>query len=244
MASKKSFNFPKPGGVTPVIAAGQWPCTICGGGVACIGGMCAACAGSVMGNGGPGGWTAVSTTNAAPGPALTAASIAGARAHLVAMLGEQQAKPSPLPRADMQVVDLIGWRIWRVLDACYLSSITAEAIWLPGEPMEAAVVEDHGAAANGIHVFKEKAGAIREAVTYLAAGTRQGSAGYAIGSVLLWGDVVEHERGYRAERAKILTIDDLMLHGKSPWHEETKKALAFLRERYGVVPRGTSEEGE
>lgn len=203
-------------------------CLLCSKARVVIGGLCADCAGSVVG--GSGSWTVVNTTNAAPGPAVTAASIRAAAAQIL-QARHAPGMQEPLPRADMQVVDLIGWRIWRVLGG-YLGSITAEAIWLPGEPMEAAVVEDHGAAANGIHVFKTMAGAIREAALY--ASRAEQHTGYAIGSVLLWGDVVEHERGYRAERAMILSIDDLMWQGKPPWHEETKRALAFLRERYGV----------
>lgn len=116
--------------------------------------------------------------------------------------------------------------------SAYLRSLTAETIWLPGEPMEASEVTDHGVAANGVHVFKDKVAALREMTAYL---NQRHDCSYALGSVLLWGDVVEHERGYRAERAKILSIDDVVWEGKPPWAEETKRALAFLRERYGVA---------
>lgn len=60
------------------------------------------------------------------------------------------------------------------------------------------------------------------------------AATYAISTVQLWGEVVEHERGYRAERAMIRSLDGVVLPNKTPWDTETTKALAFLRERYGV----------
>lgn len=140
-----------------------------------------------------------------------------------------------LPRDDLRLVDLIGWRIWRVTASGYLRSLTVDVIWLPGEPMEAAEVTDHGAASNGIHVFMERVAALKEMTTYLDLRGPPIGSNFALGSVLLWGEVVEHERGYRAERAKILSIDDVVWDGKPPWDGETKKALAFLRERYGVA---------
>jgi hypothetical protein len=162
--------------------------------------------------------------------------VAGGVTHFV----RQEAKPEPLPRADMQVCDLIGWRVWRITSLGYLRSLTADAIWLPGVPMEApAVVDSHGATKTGgtdlgIHVFKERNGAILEVENY--ASRYEQHVGYAVGSVLLWGEVVEHERGYRAERAKIKSIDDVTWKGKPPWDKETAEVLAFLRARYGVAP--------
>lgn len=157
-------------------------------------------------------------------------------------------KPEPLPRADMQVRDLIGWRVWRITSLGYLRSLTADAIWLPGVPMEATGVSDSNApilkaSDLGIHVFAERNGAVLEVEQYVRMeGSNNHS--YAIGSVLLWGEVVEHERGYRAERAKIKSIDDVTWRGKPPWDKETAEVLGFLRARYGVqVPRGTKIEG-
>jgi hypothetical protein len=152
----------------------------------------------------------------------------------------QESAPDPLPRADMQVCDLFGWRVWRITSLGYLRSLTADAIWLPGVPMEARTVVDDPKGGvlqgsdYGIHVFKERHGAVLEVDTY--AGVTGSGGSYAIGSVLLWGEVVEHERGYRAERAKIKSIDDVTWKGKPPWDKETAEVLAFLRARYGVAP--------
>lgn len=203
----------------------QAQCALCGLPIAGPSGMCARCEMAVRGalNPMPGGFTKVASGIIPFGMA------AAARQEMAAL--QQQ----PLPRGDMILADIIGWRIWRVTGSAYLRSLTAKTIWFPGEPMEAAEVADHGAGKDGVHVFKERAGAVKELSLYL---DHVKGASYALGSVLLWGDVVEHERGYRAERAKIVSIDDVVWEGKPPWAEETKKALAFLRERYGV-PQGT-----
>ena len=51
---------------------------------------------------------------------------------------------------------------------------------------------------------------------------------YVIGTVDLWGTVIEHERGYRAEFASVATLDDVI----------GKVDLEALRRRYRV--RGSS----
>ncbi len=138
---------------------------------------------------------------------------------------DPQPAAEPIPRADMQVFDLIGWRVWRLTSSGHLMSLSASAVWLPGEPMAGEVGDHNG---RGVHVFKGRAPAIAEIA--------QQPGPFVVGSVILWGDVVEHERGYRAERAKIVSLDDVILPNASPWSDECGKALAFLRKRYGVEP--------
>jgi hypothetical protein len=48
---------------------------------------------------------------------------------------------------------------------------------------------------------------------------------FVIGTALLWGDVVEHERGWRASMAKVKSIDSVVLGNVD---------LSALRERYGL----------
>ena len=257
VASKKSFSFPSTklsaaGMVMPIPQPVQG-CPICAVHPAGPGGLCAACAGEVFGQGA--GRTCACgksySTNYPMCPrCMQMLGIAQGMAQPgigggAMTVARSAPKPTPLPRADMQVVDLIGWRVWRITSLGYLRSLTADVIWLPGVPMEApAVVDTHaqgsGSGADyGVHVFKERNGAILEVENY--ASRSEQHVGYAVGSVLLWGDVVEHERGYRAERAKILSIDDVTWKGKPPWDKETGEVLGFLRQRYGLVPRGTDE---
>jgi len=155
--------------------------------------------------------------------------------------------PEALPKDDARRVDLIGWRIWRVTSLGYLQAITADSIYMPGVAMVAHTeIGDAQSTASGVHAFKDFAGVAKESDDY----RKQVGGAYAIGTVQLWGEVVEHERGYRAERAMIRSIDGVVLPNKSPWDKEPAAALAFLRERYGVgahieapsVPEGASDE--
>lgn len=239
----------------PIVLA---KCQICGvPGLPAPGGVCSACA-TAMGMPGvhkcPQCGSSYSTTDAACPACMVKmmqimfrTTVAPPSSASITHFPRQE--PEPLPRADMQVRDLIGWRVWRITSLGYLRSLTADAIWLPGVPMEADGVVDTAMTPGGsprslgIHVFAERNGAILEVETYdRMEGSNNHS--YAIGSVLLWGEVVEHERGYRAERAKIKSIDDVTWHGKPPWDKETAEVLGFLRARYGVqVPRGTKTKG-
>lgn len=129
-----------------------------------------------------------------------------------------------LPRDELpSIQDLIGWRLWRITLTGYLHSLSTPAVWLPGEPMRGTVGDRGG---SGVYAFKKRTDAI-----LAADGT---PSAYAVGSVILWGDVVEHERGYRAERALIRSLDDVVWQPYPPWSSDIKAALAFLRERYGV----------
>ena len=144
----------------------------------------------------------------------------------IGLFGQQLAPsspPAPLARSDIQVRDLIGWRVWRVTSAGYLQSLSASAIWLPDEPMTGIVGDYDG---RGVHVFTTRANAIAVVANH---GGR-----FAIGSVKLWGEVVEHEQGYRAENARIMSIDDVIWDTEPPWSDTVAKALTYLRSRYGV----------
>jgi hypothetical protein len=117
-----------------------------------------------------------------------------AQPHPLAHLGAAE-PPKPLPTAGITVGELIGWRIWKVRPTDrLLESYSAERIWLPGEPMEGQP-DDHGGA--GVWAFKE---AYRAAV-------KSQECFSALGTVWLWGNVIEHAEGYRAEFAEIRSID-------------------------------------
>lgn len=117
-----------------------------------------------------------------------------------------------------KVEDLIGWRVWTIrglppsYGAPHLWSFSAGHRWKPDEPMTG-VPGDHDAA--GVWAFKTEEAARRKML--------QSGPGHAYGSVRLWGQVVEHTEGYRAEFARVLTIEDAT----------DRSALPELRERYG-----------
>jgi hypothetical protein len=108
---------------------------------------------------------------------------------------------------------ILAWRAW-VLDTSgsrpELSSIVYRTPWPAREPLRSTCEAGGCLAARwpahrhtcGIHAFKERAGA--EDFPSSWERLRFGPAAhdeYVIGRVSLWGHVVEHEAGYRAELA-------------------------------------------
>jgi hypothetical protein len=118
---------------------------------------------------------------------------------------------------------LIGWRVWCVVrdgDELRLGSVIQDDVW----PVGAAFVarcraheppanrrllrepEEHVAPAAGctcgIYAAREPAGAW----TYLRGRDEPHTVARVIGRVMLWGRVVEHEDGWRAERAFPLDV--------------------------------------
>lgn len=131
-------------------------------------------------------------------------------------IGFKNPPPSPsfqVEQLDPQLLDLTAYRVWRIKDS-YLISTATNKIWLPNQIMEGDVQ-----AQMGVYAYKTLLGAIEHSSTE-----------FAIGSVRLWGDTIEHENGYRASSARIIEIIDVMVG--TPWSQERRDALAFFRAKY------------
>lgn len=124
--------------------------------------------------------------------------------------------PKPIPAAGMKVEDLIGWRIWRLRNG-YLTAFSRDYAWLPGE-VEEGTPGDHDGA--GIWAFKTRRRAISKLI--------ETSAPHVWGSIRMWGSVVEHSEGFRATKARIVSLDGAT-DGVSD------EAFERLRRRYGVA---------
>jgi len=106
--------------------------------------------------------------------------------------------------------EFVGYRAW-MLNGDYLQSFNG-ALWMPESHMEGDV-----RAGYGIFAFKEK--------KYLDAELRHSllmAKGFALGTVSMWGEVIEHREGYRAQYARVRSIDH------TPWHFERVRALYHL----------------
>jgi hypothetical protein len=133
--------------------------------------------------------------------------------------------PPPPPKiedAGITVGEITAFRVWRYRRG-FLFSMAADAGWAPGEPMRGDVSGGY----LGVHAWKSMA----EAITY-GGGHTFGGEPVVLGRVALWGEVIEHERGYRAECAKITALDDVMTDRR----RDGLAILAELRERYGLTP--------
>lgn len=96
-----------------------------------------------------------------------------------------------VPKTDTVIAgEIIAWRAWRT-DGNKLYSTYIGCQWDYKEPM-------FGVPGKGFGIFAMK----ERRPVYLRYG-----GGCVIGQVALWGDVVEHKAGYRAEYARVVSLD-------------------------------------
>jgi len=121
----------------------------------------------------------------------------------------------------LRMQPIIGWRAWIAsTEPPRLWSLARPATWAPGELVEAHATPTSDPRA-GIHAFRTCAEALGEFMGGWGDGL-------VLGSVAMWGQVVEHERGFRAQYAYPQT---LVLPGSwdswGPWADsDTVRALA------------------
>ncbi len=102
-----------------------------------------------------------------------------------------------------RVGEIIAYRAWRVIKPGWLRSgddrlhsvLIKDYVWHPDEPASGDV-RTHGIYSCR-HVIRSK-----EEYWYSV-----GSASLLFGKVKIWGEVVEHEWGYRAQFGKIVSLD-------------------------------------
>lgn len=143
----------------------------------------------------------------------------------------------PIENAGIRTGEIVALRGWRICDGRLFSIHRYECEWLPDRPMTGDVRQEYG-----VHAFKvrddlltyigerhllESMGWIAARFDYDQYGPRRDP--FVIGTVALWGEVIEHERGYRAEFAKIQSLDEVVCaQGDAP------ALLAALRDRFGL----------
>lgn len=143
-----------------------------------------------------------------------------------------------IENAGIRAGEIIAYRGWRVEGETLRSVYKRDHVWEPHVPMTGDVRGEYG-----VHAFKEAA----HLRTYIASyqlhdmtahyltralywGTEEPEGKvkmsvYAIGQVALWGEVIEHDRGYRAEFAKIIKIERLS-------GDPSEERLQLLRSKY------------
>lgn len=159
-------------------------------------------------------------------------------------LGNQQLSPQMLRYAEqvgmrvqpLESKDYFGevtaWRCWRmpvrpVLTSCHVTQF----IWMPGAIEEADAgehLEDDGA--HGLYAWKDE----RLATNYAVECCNSSASPIVVGSVKLWGTIITHERGYRAQYAKITSLDFIACAYTEPHHD--RDTMEMLRERYQLEP--------
>lgn len=141
----------------------------------------------------------------------------------------------PIEDTGLRIGEVTATRCWRLIEDRLHSTYKTEYIWEPDSPMIGDVRDEYG-----VHAFKEITYVIEYAheITHWdwmwsldAAGLEFEEAAPAptivIGTVSLWGEIVEHDKGYRAEFARIKTLDSVVGGGEHA-------ILVALRKYYGV----------
>jgi len=147
---------------------------------------------------------------------------------------------STIPYEGIRPGEIIGYRVWR-LERNKLRAVTADYMWKRGANGPATDIATTG----GFYALKE----LSDAMRMLMLGSP-----CAIGKIAMWGEVIEHEQGYRAEYATIVELMDICLdeNDRKPranrdrmteamwerylvaWKKETDATMMKLRRSYGL----------
>jgi len=133
--------------------------------------------------------------------------------------------------AGIRAGEIIAKRCWWVIPERRLHSVyMTHCEWFPNVPMEGDVSEGYGVFAfKNTETMIEYGRSVHASVHVVPANPFWVSPvdeSYLIaGTVALWGSIVEHEYGYRASYAKILSLDD---------PKDDQPVDRLLRMKYGV----------
>lgn len=158
------------------------------------------------------------------------------------------------PRPDLKrdgiiAGEIVGYRCWKI-ERGLLRSVYQKDIWLPGQILEGRELGDWDS--RGIHAWKDKGSkeyhdyirgylnqdsvVLSRHLYFIGGGNERESISrpaMVTGTVFLWGDVVEHDRGWRAEFARVRSLD--WLYPDETMMGREQEALDDLRRRYGLT---------
>jgi len=112
--------------------------------------------------------------------------------------------PPTIEDAGFTIGEIVAWRCWR-WSSGLLKSMAVNTIWAPNEPMDGDV------RSLGVHAFKKQRDAIAYGLEY--------NVPSIVGQIKLWGEVIEHQDGYRAEFGAIESLD--LVINKRFWKART-----------------------
>jgi hypothetical protein len=162
---------------------------------------------------------------------------------------DMEGKPKPpLKRESVVAGEIVGYRCWKI-EGGMLRSVYQSDVWKPGEILAGRELGDWDS--RGIHAWKDAGSKqyheyIRAYLNaqsdpwprlmFIGSGSLPESGdkrpAMVTGTVFLWGDVVEHERGWRAEYARVRSLD--WLYPDAGMMGREQEALDELRHKYGV----------
>lgn len=125
--------------------------------------------------------------------------------------------------------EIIAYRCWPLQNG-FLWSTAAGRAWAPNETMSAQ--EKHLETGLGVYSFKNMSKVI-ESFGNPAERWSHGTF-LAFGTVELWGEIIEHEIGYRAEHAKVRSIEFVVVSSVEGGVKYSEDKCTELRCLYGL----------
>jgi hypothetical protein len=134
---------------------------------------------------------------------------------IVNTFGTVSADQGTIQEARIRAGEIKAYRAWRIgSDGLLHSMYMEDFIWTPHQ-----IEKTDLHYREGFHAYK----------TLERVKMEYGGTGVVFGEVALWGEVIEHEWGYRAQYAKIIRIMEI----KGEWSFLALRKMK-LRARYGV----------
>jgi hypothetical protein len=158
---------------------------------------------------------------------------------------ERKAAYRRLVTPEIVIGERVGWRIWWYRHRHYrLHSFAADMWWEPG----GCVMEGKPGVSDyaGVWAFKERDAAFDKACDAAEDGDPRFRTAYGNGwrpvwgAVALWGDMFDHEIGWRGEKARILSLDGILVshprtrRNRTRFYRDYRRELEGLRQAYRV----------
>ncbi len=129
--------------------------------------------------------------------------------------------PPTIPYAGVRAGEIIGHRMWLIREDNYLGSLAHDFIWQPGATIEGKVHEVvdpdpfmlFRPIMGGVYSYFDAHQLTPEVLIRCGYGlpfnARSGFIvyGLALGAIKCWGEVIEHQKGWRAQFAKLQSIN-------------------------------------
>ena len=135
-----------------------------------------------------------------------------------------KARDAALGAPRIRAGEIIGWRVWKLRNGL-LHSVIVPYTWHPGVFERSSSKQTGYYNYNpGYHAFRDKEQAEREGLGLAFSSLA------VIGSVAMWGEVIEHQYGWRSEYAAVRSIIKIT---EDIGFRSEQKILLDLGEKYG-----------
>lgn len=120
---------------------------------------------------------------------------------------------TPALPQEVKAGEIVGWRAWKVNPDGTYSSMFMDTVWRTDQVIEGDVKGFASGTALGVHAWKTQ----EQALAYVRKDFQSCSLPIVIGTIDLWGTVVEHQEGYRASFGQMKEVVASVLSADNGW---------------------------